>query len=245
MGRRKGTMKEETIQSGYLDEEKAMKIYLPEFFSPLNKYNLCIMNDGNDYFQMGRVATFSDQLHENGDIENTVFVGIHYKNRYDRRQKYHPNGEEYEAFTKFIVHEAVPFLDDYVPGYHMGRSRALMGDSLAGTFALVTAIRYPNTFGKVVMQSPYVDDTVLDVVNASNTDLSAIDIYHTIGTAENKAVLSDGVVEDLLTPNRELHQLLKDKKTSYEYHEFKDGSHTWKYWQQDMPNVLKTMFPSY
>ena len=240
--RRKGKMIQEEITSQYINETKQIKIYLPEEFSPLSPYNICFMQDGNDYFQMGRVATWSDRLHESEEIANTVFVGIHYKNRYDRRKKYHPNGEQYEAYTKFIVDEVIPLLDDIVPTTFLGKSRALMGDSLAGTFALVTALKHPDTFEKVIMHSPYIDETVLAIVNDANLDFSQLDIYHIIGTAEIEAKLSDGKTEDLLTPNRDLHKILSNKGANYTYDEIENGEHTWKYWQNDMKRTLLTMF---
>ncbi|MFA1818917.1 alpha/beta hydrolase [Virgibacillus oceani] len=238
---RKGTMVDREINSKYLDEKMTINIFKPEKFSDLYKYTVCIMQDGNDYFQMGRVATLSDRLHDAEEITNTVFVGIHYQDRYDRRKKYHPTGEQNEAYTNFLVREVVPLLDDELPTYNMGYTRALMGDSLAGTLALMTALKYPNTFGKVIMQSPYVDKTVLEKVK--NTDnLHSMDIYHTIGTAETEVKMTDNQTMDFVTPNRELNKLLLEKGGSYEYHELEDGIHTWKYWQKDMKHLLKTMF---
>ncbi|MFC4024441.1 alpha/beta hydrolase [Oceanobacillus longus] len=238
---RKGTMVEKEIESKYLQETMTLKIYQPEAFSPLYKYNICMMQDGNDYFQMGRVATLSDKLHESHEITNTVFAGIHYKDKHDRRKKYHPSGEQNEAYTKFLVNEVVPLLDELIPTYHMGQSRALMGDSLAGTLALMTAIKYPNTFGKVIMQSPYVDEKVLNLVKNTDT-LNSIDIYHTIGEQETKVNMTDGNTADFLKPNRELNDLLNAKGSTYHYYEIESGEHTWKYWQKDMPRVLTTMF---
>ncbi|MFD2045374.1 alpha/beta hydrolase [Ornithinibacillus salinisoli] len=238
---RKGKMIEQEIDSNFLHEKMTLKIYQPESFSPLYKYHICIMQDGNDYFQLGRVATLSDKLHEEFEIENTIFVGIHYQDRHDRLKKYHPNGEQHEAYVKFLVNEVVPLLDDYLPTYHMGGSRALMGDSLAGTLALVVASKYPNTFGKVIMQSPLVDDTVLEVVeNAKN--LQSTDIYHTIGTNETSVQTTLDPEVDFVTPNRKLKELLEQKGATYYYKEIPEGEHTWKYWQKDMQNVLTTMF---
>lgn len=188
---RKGTMLVKDIDSRFLNEKMSIQIYQPESFSPLYKYNICLMQDGNDYFQMGRVATLSDKLHDSYEITNTVFAGIHYQDKHDRRKKYHPSGEQNEAYTKFLVNEVVPLLDELIPSYHMGQSRALMGDSLAGTLALMTAIKYPNTFGKVVMQSPYVDNYVLDAVTNSGS-LDSMDIYHTIGELETEVHMTDG-----------------------------------------------------
>src|SRR5690625_2606614 len=95
---RKGKMSEQVIESEYLHEKMSLKIYTPEGYSPFQQYHICIMQDGNDYFQMGRVASVSDQLHEDGDIEHTIFIGIHYLDKYDRRKKYHPDGEQQDAY---------------------------------------------------------------------------------------------------------------------------------------------------
>ncbi|WP_404451792.1 esterase family protein [Virgibacillus necropolis] len=237
---RKGTMVEEKIDSKYLDEVMTLKIYQPESFSPLYKYHICIMQDGNDYYQLGRAATLSDRLHANEEIENTVFVGIHYNDKYDRKEKYHPSGEKQDAYIKFLVYEVVPLLDDLLPTYHMGQSRSLMGDSLAGTLALMTALRYPYTFGKVIMQSPYVDEKVMDAVRNAK-DIHSIDIYHTIGLDETEVDTTAGTKEDFLAPNRALNQLLEETGVSYIYHEL-EGEHTWKAWQKDLKRALTSMF---
>jgi enterochelin esterase-like enzyme len=233
-------MVEKEIKSSYLNETVILKMYQPEMFSPLYKYYICIMQDGNDYFQLGRAATLSDKLHENEDIDHTVFVGIHYKDRYDRKRKYHPDGEQNEAYMKFLVQEAVPLLDELIPSYYMGQSRVLIGDSLAGTLALMTAVKYPHTFSKVIMQSPYVDDKVLDAVENAK-EIHGIDIYHTIGEKETAVDTTDDTGVDFLTPNRRLNELLQAKGVSYEYHELADGEHTWKYWQKDLPNAFASI----
>lgn len=238
---RKGKMTEKQIDSTYLGETMTLKIYQTENYSSLYKYNLCIMQDGNDYFQLGRTATFSDRLHEAGKLENTIFVGIHYLDKFDRRKKYHPSGEQNEAYIKFLAKEVVPFLDDAFPTYLMGQTRALMGDSLAGTLALMTALKYPHTFGKVVMQSPYVDETVLQAVENANF-MDGMEIYHTIGTAETAVKTTDDKISDFLEPNRRLHEIISKQNTTYTYHELPDGEHTWKYWQKDLPNALQAIF---
>jgi len=199
------------------------------------------MQDGNDYYQIGRVATLSDRLHTNMEVSNTIFVGIHYQDKFDRWKKYHPDGEQNKAYIKFLVHEVVPFLDDLLPTYNMGQTRTLMGDSLAGTLALLTAFKYPNTFGKVIMQSPYVNETVLEAIKQTDA-IQPIDIYHTIGQDETDVSLSNGNTENFINPNRELKGLIYNKDVTYHYHEITNGEHTWKYWQKDLPNALKTMF---
>ncbi|SFD39345.1 Enterochelin esterase [Lentibacillus persicus] len=234
-------MFEKQLNSSYLNETMTLKIYQPESFSPLYKYQICIMQDGDDYYQLGRAATLSDRLHENATISNTILVGIQYQDKHDRRRKYHPDGEQRIAYSKFLVHEAAPLLDDLFPTYHMGQSRTLVGDSLAGTLALITALKYPHTFGKVIMQSPYVNDTVIEAVREAK-NLHSIAIYHTIGTEETAVETTDGGVSDFLEPNRHLHKLLDNKGADYIYHELESGHHTWKYWQKDLTRAFTSIF---
>lgn len=235
---RKGKMAEQIIDSEYLQEEMLLKIYTPEGYSPFLQYKIGIMQDGDDYFQMGRIASVSDQLHEDGDIDQTIFIGIHYQDKYDRRKKYHPDGEQQQAYIQFLIHEVVPFLDENYATMQMEQSRILIGDSLAGTLALMAAVTYPHTFGKVIMQSPYIDQTVLQLVeNAEN--LATLDIYHTIGKKETAVQTTDDSILDFLTPNRHLSEVLLNKSLNYEYKELTDAHHTWGYWQKDLPTALK------
>ncbi|WP_029328992.1 alpha/beta hydrolase [Lentibacillus jeotgali] len=240
---RKGKMIEKQINSRYLNETLTLKIYQPETFSPLYKYQICIMQDGDDYYQLGRAATLSDRMHENGEISNTILVGIHYRDKFDRKRKYHPDGSQSPAYSKFLAHEAVPLLDDLFPTYLMGQSRALVGDSLAGTLALMTALHYPNTFGKIIIQSPYVDEKVKRTVRNAK-GIHAIAIYHTIGTEETAVETTAGDKADFLTPNRELNRLLQVKNMDYNYHELEGAQHTWKSWQKDLSRAFTSIFNS-
>ncbi|KAB8139082.1 esterase family protein [Gracilibacillus oryzae] len=235
---RKGKMGDFVINSDYLDEEITVKWYLPEGFTPMRDYRICYMQDGDDYFRMGRIATLSDRLHTEMEIEPTIFVGIHYNDKFDRMKKYHPDGEKQEAYITFFIREVVPKVEDALS--IMPIERALMGDSLAGTLAFMIATMYPSTIGKVIMQSPFVNSTVMERVK-DTAHLKEIEVYHSIGLEETSVHTTDGKVSDFLTPNRELNAQLDGKLQAYHYVEF-DGEHTWKYWQQHLEGILKQMF---
>ncbi|NQD68400.1 esterase family protein [Bacillus haikouensis] len=236
----RGKVNELILYSKELNEELKMLVYLPAAFSPLYKYSLLIAQDGKDYFQLGRIPRLADELIGNKEIENMIIVGVPYKDVKDRRRKYHPHGEENDAYIRFLAHELVPYLDEHFPTYHMGMSRALIGDSLGATVSLMTALKYPNTFGKVILQSPLVNEKVLDEVeNFSHPHL--LNIYHVIGKGETEVKTTDGKVKDFLTPNRQLNQLFTENKFSTFYEEF-DGDHTWKHWQPDLKRALNMMF---
>ena len=87
-----------------------------------------------------------DELLAKKEIENIIIVGVHYKSLKDRRNKYHPSGEENRAYIRFLAHELIPWLEQEYPTSRIGKSRTLMGDSLAATVSLMTAVKYPNTF---------------------------------------------------------------------------------------------------
>jgi enterochelin esterase-like enzyme len=236
----KGTIKEHNIISNELGEEILLLIYLPANFSPLYKYSLLITQDGRDYFQLGKIGRLADEYLYEREIENLIIIGIPYKDVEDRRRKYHPDGEQHQQYIRFLAHELVPYLDQEFPTYHIGSTRALIGDSLGATVSLMTALQYPHTFGKVLLQSPYVDKEVIDLVKNSK-ESKLLEIYHIIGNQETEVQTTNGKISDFLTPNRELSRILKSKSITYFYDEF-NGDHTWTHWQPDLKRALKIMF---
>jgi enterochelin esterase-like enzyme len=236
----KGTIRELTYQSIELGEEIQLLVYLPANFSPLYKYSLLISQDGRDYFQLGRLGRLADEYLYERKIENLIIVGIPYKDVADRRRKYHPEGEQNHHYIRFLAHELVPFLDKEFPTYQMGSTRALVGDSLGATVSFMTALQYPHTFGKVILQSPYVENKLLEMVKEFS-EPQLLEIYHVIGNKETNVQTINGKVSDFLNPNRQLSNVITKKRFTYFYEEY-EGDHTWTYWQPDLRRALKKMF---
>lgn len=237
---RKGKMTTYKINSNYLNEEMTLAVYEAETFDSLYENQVCIMQDGDDYFQIGRIQRISDNLHDADDLINTTFVGIHYIDRFDRLKKYHPDGEQHEAYKQFLAKEVLPLLQEKLPLNPLGTSFHLLGDSLAGTIALLTALDHPKTFSSVMMQSPLVNETVLTRVK-ENIDGFQLPVYHSIGLKESKVqTTKDGIV-DFLTPNRALKETLSQAGIIYHYQEIEEGNHTWKFWQKELPSLIKQM----
>lgn len=235
-----GKIHEHTIYSDALQEEMTLLIYLPHNYTPLYRYTVLIAQDGKDYFQLGRLPRLTDKLLTEQEIENIIIVGVPYKDVKDRSRKYHPEGEQHEAYIRFLARELVPYIDSEFSTYQMGLGRALIGDSLAGTVSFKAALKYPHTFGRVIMQSPLVNIDVLDAVK-SFQDVQLLNIYHIIGKEETTVKTTRGSEEDFLSPNRQLHQMMIQQNFSVFYEEF-DGGHTWKYWQPDLERGMKMMF---
>lgn len=231
----RGKIEERTFYSKALEEEMTLLIYLPATYSPLYKYSLLIASDGKDYFQLGRLSRVADELLDKEQIENVIIVGVPYRDVKDRRSKYHPEGTKNKAYMRFLAQELVPYLDAEFPTYQIGMGRGLIGDSLAGTISLLTASQYPHTFGKVILHSPYVNDSVLDIVK--DIPVHSFTVDHVIGLNETNVPTGDGVPKDFVKDNRELSALFQERGFHYTYHEV-EGDHTWKTWQKDMTRAL-------
>ncbi|MBT2570384.1 alpha/beta hydrolase-fold protein [Planococcus sp. ISL-110] len=231
-----GKVEDLSIYSKELQEDMQLLVYLPSNFSPLYKYTLVIASDGKDYFQLGRIPRVVDELLGNQEIENIIVVGVPYKSVADRNKKYEPTGEQHGAYLRFLAHELVPFLDEKYPTYQVGMGRALIGDSLAATVSLMAALKYPNIFGRVILQSPKVGEEMLTAVEAFSS-ANSFTVYHVIGKEETAVKLGNGKTADFIEPNRKLNNLMKNKGFSIFYEEF-EGDHTWKHWQPDLRRAL-------
>ncbi|MDL5040253.1 alpha/beta hydrolase [Heyndrickxia coagulans] len=236
----RGTIKDIPFESRELGETLNLWVYLPARFSPLYQYDVCICQDGKDFFQLGRIARAADELLAKGEIEDLIIVGIPYADIPDRRRKYHPDGEQHAAYIRFLAHELAPFLDREFPTAQMASGRALAGDSLAATVSLMAAFKYPHTFGKAALMSPLVNEKVMEAAKQC-TDPKLMDIYHIAGKEETEVKTTDGKIQNFITPNRTLHQILEEKGVPGFYDEF-DGVHSWKYWQKDLPRALRYLF---
>lgn len=235
-----GTITDIDFYSEALQEDLELLIYIPSNYSPFYQYSVLIASDGKDYFQLGHISRIADEYLASEEIENLIIVGVPYKSVEDRRRKYLPNGDLHDAYLRFLAHELVPYIDEQYSTYRIGMSRALIGDSQAATVSLLAAIAYPNIFGKVIMQSPFVDDTVMDKVRQVK-DPHAFSIYHVVGSLEHEVVTMNKMVKDFLTPNRKLHQLFVEKGFNNFYEEF-SGNHSWKFWQPDLKRAIRQNF---
>ncbi|WP_148630896.1 esterase family protein [Bacillus sp. E214] len=240
MALKAGTIKGISFNSKELNEEIELLVYLPSAFSHLYKYSVLIAQDGKDYFQLGKIGRAADELLERQEIDNIIIIGVPYKNVEDRWNKYHPDGLKHTAYKRFLAHELVPYIDAEYPTYQMGLSRALIGDSLAATVSLMAAMDYPNTFGKIALHSPLVNESVLSAVESFQFP-HLTQIYHTIGKNETTVQTSKDGIIDFVQPNQELNSIIESKGFPVFYEEI-DGDHTWRAWQSDMKRTLTWLF---
>jgi len=238
----KPTIEELSLSSSELNTNIEMMVYLPPQYSPLYTYPLLIAQDGQDYFNLGRMACLSEQLIKDKKIRNLVIVGIPYADKRERWHRYHPNGRNQDSYIRFMVRELLPALSKRYAVDDLASERFLIGDSLGASLSLTAALRYPYTFGNIILQSPFVCDALIKKVNEFQF-ASQVSIYHSIGINETSVETTWGDRADFLQPNRLLHEAILNKPfASYVYAE-NEGNHTWTYWQSDLEQALIRMFP--
>ncbi|KZE63389.1 hypothetical protein AWM68_15350 [Fictibacillus phosphorivorans] len=236
----KGSITDDKIYSNYLDEEIDLLIYLPSRFTPLVKYPILIAQDGRDYFQLGKLAKTADRLMEEDQMQSCIIVGVNHKGITDRKAKYDPAGEKHENYIRFMAFELTPYLNEKFNTLQLGAGMGLIGDSLGGYVAFKLSLLYPNTFGKVILQSPYVPESLIETVEAIE-QMQTLTIYHSIGDEEDQFTNPEGITRDFLTPNRKIKNLLDQLALDYEYTEFQ-GNHLWVNWQKDLVPALMFLY---
>jgi enterochelin esterase-like enzyme len=234
------TIEELLVKSDFLEETLITRLYLPKNYSPLYTYPLIIAQDGPDYFNLGRLGTLLTELSEAGQIEKVIVCGLPYPDIKTRWKRCHPDGDQHMAYLHFLHRELLPTLRADYAVESLASGVTLLGDSLGGTVSFHAALHYPNAFGNVIMQSPFINDHLIEKANQSTT--STLRLYHSIGRAETKVKTTHGETANFLAPNRTLYDLLKSRPFAAYVFEEHEGDHTWGAWQPDLKNALLDFF---
>ncbi|SDZ36700.1 esterase family protein [Thermoactinomyces sp. DSM 45892] len=232
------TIKKEKLTSSHLEETKDIHVYLPPEYDDSLLYPLLILHDGPDYLNLGRIATQANQLLSKNEMVPVVmaFVPV---DKTKRTAQYSPTGAFHEAHELMIVEELLPLMQQRYAVDTSTDKLVIGGSSLGGTASLHIALEYPEICNRVLSQSgAFLEQTVHDLSRVYS--LQFLEIYQSIGLSETAIETHMGTL-DLVARNREVHQLLLEKRAHVAYHE-EAGDHTWGFWQRELPRALKFFF---
>ncbi|GGI14913.1 alpha/beta hydrolase [Gottfriedia solisilvae] len=232
-----GTREEHTLYSNHIQKEVTFTIYYSSQYTPLIKHHLLLAQDGQDYFNLGKVHRVIEELTKEGTIQPTIIVGIPYSSPKERFSLYHPSQEGQKSYIRFLAEELLPYLDDHLPLLGLAHSRTLIGDSLGGTVSLQAAFTYPNTFGKVIMQSPFVNDDVIHFLEQKPLT-TTLSILQTVGTQEDNVFTPTKQWVNFIKDGLKLKEFLSKCPVELHYAEY-DGDHTWTNWEKQLEDLLK------
>lgn len=234
----KRTIVKQTLWSEHLQEERKLRIYLPPGYNEVLSYPVVYCQDGEEFFNFGRIATLAGQLILELDVEPFIIVGVEV-NVAVRTEEYAPFGSRFKQYLTCFAEEIIPFIEHNYPVRRTPEERIIAGDSLGGSVSLHLALAYPALFNRVLsLSGAYYPETrrLLE----QEEDLSWLQINMVVGLQERDYKTDTGIY-DFVEMNRETKAMLESRGATVSYRE-KDGRHLWGFWQKELPESLLYFF---
>ena len=137
------------IESKYLDEKRAIEIYLPPSYQKLEtkRYPVIYVMDGQEYFlhpvAYQRMLRFKDKSPE------FIVVGINT----DRKKRRKLLSEDSNKLISFLTKELIPHIDENYRTLKE-KERLYFGWEMSGGLGLEILTHHPNIFNAFFMASP-------------------------------------------------------------------------------------------
>lgn len=234
------TIVKEQLMSDELGEIRNLRVSLPPGYSENTAYPAVFCQDGEQFFNFGRIVTFANQMILDGQAEPFLIIGVDVHPKL-RTADYSPDGDRFEAYCRFFTEEMFPFIRQKYTRHDDPQRYVVAGDSLGGTVALHLAIEHPALFGNALLLSGALFESTRRRLSEQTT-LNPLKIYMLVGTEET-AVVTDRGEFNFLEENRKTWKLLEEKQATLHYEEQK-GGHIWGFWQQHLPRALQLFFGS-
>jgi len=205
---------------------RSVHLYRPPVKHPVP---LLIVYDGVDYLRRAKLNVMVDNLIAHKRVRPFALAMV--QNGGNARNVEYSCSE---ATLSFLFDSVIPLAQEHItltpPG---GEPYGILGASLGGLMALFTGMRFPHVFGKVLSQSgafkiPEYEFGVMDMVR--HLPRPEIDIWMDVGK-----------LEFLLEGNREMLELMKEKKYQVTYREYA-GGHNYTSWRDDVWRGLELLF---
>ncbi|MDX1395687.1 MAG: alpha/beta hydrolase-fold protein [Gemmatimonadota bacterium] len=234
-----GSFDEVVLESEVFGETRHFPVYRPARFRETRRYPLLVVYDGPDYLEYANLAAVLDNLTHALEIPGMIVACV---GAGDRMREY--TGDERHA--RYVVEEVIPRLEDSYPLIEGAQARGLAGASLGAVAAFDVARRYPDRFGRLLLQSgsfAFTDigesergpafEPIVEMMNDYRADPFRL---------AAKAFVSVGVYESLVWENRALIPVLRRTGMEVQFVEARDG-HNWENWRDRLRAGLSWLFP--
>lgn len=230
-----------TVPSRALGRPVHVTLYLPSTFGmdPERPYPLVVMHDGSDYLHYAAATTVLDNLLHRSLLPDVV---VAFCDPVERLTEY----ADHEAHAESIVEELVPHLERHLPVGGDRTSRCLGGTSFGAVATLSTAVRYPEAFGRLLLQSGSFDGAADDGPRRLDPLWEPVNrfVAHYLadpGPVADRVFMSCGLLEALICENRAMRSILASTGMAVVLEEILDG-HTWGCWRDSLGSGLPWLF---
>lgn len=249
-----------TMQSKILKMERKFAIYLPAGYETSQRDYpvLYLLHGGGDdqtgWVQFGEVRHIADKAIKDG-ISTPVIIVMPDANT--GRRGYSNDVRNEWRYEDFFFEEFMPFIESAYRIRKAREFRAVAGLSMGGNGTLIYALHHPELFGSACPLSAGAGPVNLANVKRSlGADSSKVkqeqyDAYfqkYDIPTLINRIpddrkkdvrwYIDCGDDDFLYEGNAMLHIYMRKKEIPHEYR-VRDGAHTWTYWRESLPEVLR------
>ncbi len=251
-----------TIKSSILKMERNYAVYLPpDYETSQRSYPVLYLlhgmgDDQTGWIQFGELLRITDNAIKNGTATAMIIImpdanteKIGYFNSINNDWRY----------EDFFFEEFMPFVEKTYRIKSKKRFRAIAGLSMGGGGSFMYALHRPDLFSSACPLSAYVGplsvkdakETLTKYFNEINFDEdklipyyenhNAISLIENLPAEKLKSVrwyIDCGDDDFLYEGNSLVHLAMRKKNIPHEYR-VRDGGHTWTYWRQSLPEVLK------
>jgi enterochelin esterase-like enzyme len=237
---RPGSLESISLRSKALRRDQWIRLYRPARFREVRRYPLLIVHDGDDYLNYAAAKTVLDNLIHRGEVAPLVAAFVPPGNRLVEYANHAPH-------ARFVARELVPMLTESLPLIDLPSGRCLMGSSFGGVASLSTAVRYPEVFGSLLLESGSFVFTDIGVQHGGGPAFDPVVKFVNAYRARPRAVAERiyqtcGVYEPLIVPNRSMVSTFRDTGMEVRYVEARDG-HNWENWRDRLRDAFTWIFP--
>jgi enterochelin esterase-like enzyme len=201
--------KHEQFHSRFLRNQRDLIVYLPPGYQqqPQRRFPVLYLHDGQNLFDGTtsfipgmdwHIGQTADDLILRGAVRPLVIVGIYNLGKV-RIHEYTPTkaprlgGGRADSYAKFLVQEAMPFIQQEYRALSDARVTGMGGSSLGGLLSLYLGLKYPQVFGRLAALSPSVwwNQRVIHRFAAAAPVEPRPRIWLDIGTNEGHRIVHD------------------------------------------------------
>jgi enterochelin esterase-like enzyme len=217
------------FKSTALNKKLSYKVYQPPLHKTTKKVPVLYINDGQSYLKKGNLAKKVDSLIHCNKIDPIALVFIEPRDLNKPEEKWWEIRQDLyfcnDSYTDFLTIEFFPFIEKK---YAVSQEhRSILGMSFGGLSAAYIAVKNPNTFENVILQSP-----------AFHPRKQIYTLYSQLPKQDFNVYLSYGTGKDTQKQDEPFIKILKEKGYNLYVEKVEGGNHSWKIWQPQLNEIL-------
>jgi enterochelin esterase-like enzyme/outer membrane protein assembly factor BamB len=233
----RGRLELQTFESETLGIGRRVHVYLPPGYDESDeRYPLLIVHDGGDWVEKGLMPTSLDNL-VGRRVRPVVVAFLEVRDQWWLEA----GGTETGEHVEMLVGELLPLLEEKYRLLDDPGSRALMGNTGFGLTSAYAALKHPELFGKVAIQSPQLtlgfEGPLMELIERRPP--ADVDFYLDWSRYEVRD-LDEGI--DLSRDSQRLAEALEGGGYDLTGGEVLDSA-GWSGWRSRTDRILESLFP--